>query len=264
MGAMGERFVLFRLPEVDPRAQGRRALSHAGREKTMRRELSAAVAAFFAAPLQEPSSLNDDDAERLVSLATLVARCRSAVERDGYRREIELIPEPEAPTRLTVVLARLLAGLDAIGASRERAWRVVTKAALDSIPAPRRAAIDELTARAAPANVTALAADIGYPKTTARRILEDLAAHGIATRYHDHDDGDADEWALTDFARDLYTAARSACVSEMSSNTQSERLEQRQNTLPDVSETLPRALFEAAQAAPAANDGRPSGSAVAS
>ena len=32
MGAMGERFILFRLPEVDADEQARRALEHAGRE----------------------------------------------------------------------------------------------------------------------------------------------------------------------------------------------------------------------------------------
>ena len=39
MGAMGERFVLFRLPEVDASEQARRALAHAGREKEMRQEI---------------------------------------------------------------------------------------------------------------------------------------------------------------------------------------------------------------------------------
>src|SRR5213076_55141 len=39
MGAMGERFVLFRLPEVEGDEQARRALAHAGREGAMRAEL---------------------------------------------------------------------------------------------------------------------------------------------------------------------------------------------------------------------------------
>jgi hypothetical protein len=33
------------------------------------------------------------------------------------------VPEPEAPTRLVKVLARMLAGLDAIGVEREVAWQ---------------------------------------------------------------------------------------------------------------------------------------------
>ena len=36
MAAMGERFVLYRLPAVDPAKQARAALEHAGREREMR------------------------------------------------------------------------------------------------------------------------------------------------------------------------------------------------------------------------------------
>ena len=92
MGAMGERFVLYRLPHVDAHEQGRRALAHAGEEKQMRAELSDAVAALFERQFAPPAKRLDHDAERLVSLAALVVRCRSAVERDGYTREVELIP----------------------------------------------------------------------------------------------------------------------------------------------------------------------------
>jgi hypothetical protein len=134
MGTMGERFLLFRLPEVDSSEQARRALDHAGRESEMRAELAQTVATLFGLPVCELLPRTSDDDKRLISLATLVVRARSVVERDGYSREIELIPSSEAPTRLVVVLARLLAGLDAIGVGRVTAWPVVTKAALDSIP----------------------------------------------------------------------------------------------------------------------------------
>jgi hypothetical protein len=42
------------------------------------------------------------------------------------------------------VLERLLAGLDAIGADRDDAWRVVVQAGLDSIPALRRRIVELL------------------------------------------------------------------------------------------------------------------------
>lgn len=47
MGAMGERFVLYRLPPIDAAEQGRRALAHAGREEAMRADLTAAVSDLF-------------------------------------------------------------------------------------------------------------------------------------------------------------------------------------------------------------------------
>jgi hypothetical protein len=119
MGAMGERFVLYRLPEVDPSVQARQALKHAGKERQMRKQLAAAVAELFDASERQPQGLTDDEVTRLVSLATLVVRARSAVERDSYSREIELVPGPEAPTRIITVLDRMLAGLDVIGVTRD-------------------------------------------------------------------------------------------------------------------------------------------------
>jgi hypothetical protein len=206
MGAMGERFLLFRLPEVESGEQARRALAHAGRESEMRTELAQTVASLFALPACEPLERTTADDERLVSLATLVVRARSAVERDGYSREIELIPGSEAPTRLVVVLSRLLAGLDAIGVDRETAWPVITKAALDSIPAIRRAVIDVLIAAEGKLETSTVAAAIDYPTQTTRRALEDLTAHGIAER-ESGGKGKSDWWQLSDFARSHYTAA---------------------------------------------------------
>jgi hypothetical protein len=143
MGTMGERFVLYRLPEVDPSTQARRALAHAGRERQMRSELTEVVRSLFVSTANA-RDLTEEEADRLVTLATLVVRARSSVERDGHTREIELVPSPEAPTRLVIVLERLLAGLDSLGATRTEAWEVVTKAALDCVPALRLSALSIL------------------------------------------------------------------------------------------------------------------------
>ena len=93
-----------------------------------------------------PALTHQSSEYALVALAVLAVRCRSAVKRDGRDREIELIPEPEAPTRLVVQLARLLAGLRRIGARDEQAWRIVRKVALDSIPDLRRNVLEQVVA----------------------------------------------------------------------------------------------------------------------
>lgn len=206
MGAMGERFLLFRLPELDSSEQARRSLEHAGREAAMRAELGEAVQRLFATAPAQPRPRSREENERLISLAQLVVRGRSAVERDGYSREIELIPEPEAPTRLVVVLARLLDGLDAIGASRAVGFAVVTKAALDCIPAIRHDALRVLFAAGGKLETPEVAEAISYPTQTTRRALEDLTAHGIAAR-EAGGQGKADCWRLSDFARKHYGAA---------------------------------------------------------
>src|SRR5215211_159414 len=212
MSAMGERFILFRLPKVNRTEQAHKALAHSRKETQMRRELANAVAAIFAKPLEKPREPSTDERDTLVSLASLVVTCRSAVERDGYTREVELIPEAEAPTRLVVVLDLLLAGLDAIGVERSVAWRVVTKAALDSIPVLRRNVMDALRSTTDDLETPVLATAIGYPTPTTRRALEELQGHGVVLRTVRGEGSQADRWRLADWARKAYEA----CVPETS------------------------------------------------
>ena len=97
------------------------------------------------------ANATDDETDQLIALATFVVRARSAVERDGYSREIELVPGPEAPTRL-VDRARPAPRRPRRDRLRPRPTRsrVVTKAALDSVPALRLAVLDTLHADGRP------------------------------------------------------------------------------------------------------------------
>lgn len=215
VGTMGERFVYYRLPSMDPERQARQALARGGKEGRMRGELADAVVRLFAAAdlPEAPPPLSDEETGRLVALATLAARCRSPVERDSHKREIDLIPDPEAPARLALVLSRLRAGMAAVGVDRGEAWRILVKVGLDCMPALRRS-VFELLAKdvmtigtAHRLDTTTIATAVGYPTTTARRALEDLAAHGVVTR-EAGGQGKPDRWALSDWARDHYARAR--------------------------------------------------------
>lgn len=230
IGAMGERFILYRLPPTDADSQVRRALAHVGREATMRAELADAVEAVLG-DVQTGWLANEADAEtteRLVKIATLAVRCRSAVERDGYTREVQLVPEPEAPARLALVLLRLLNGLRAIGLDTEAAWPLVVKCALDSMPALRRKVLEDLLRRPTPASTTEVADAVRHPTTTARRALEDLAAHDIAQRMP-QGPGKADVWQLTAWARDRWPTIPEMSVGEMEAPA----------GLPEMSEGVP-------------------------
>lgn len=207
MASMGERFLLVRLPSLDPEKQARRALSHSARSKEMREELSKAVAALFEHGIGEPFPLDETFREHLIALAMLVVKCRSAVERDGYKREVELVPDAEAPTRLIVVLDRLRAGLEAIGIDRTKVWSVVRDAALDSIPSLRRRVVEHLADLEGQADTSEIAKALRYPTQTTRRALEDLHAHRILDRVK-HGQGRSDEWSLSAWAAPLLNAVR--------------------------------------------------------
>jgi hypothetical protein len=197
MAQMGDRFLLYRLPAASREKQIRRSLDR-GASAQMREELARAVSGFFVGldPAAKPRALSEDDVDRLSTLALLATAARSAVERDGFSREIELVPDMEAPARLGNQLRAVLDGLDVIGVERDAAWRIVAKAALDSIPALRLAALSALLGRDW-RTTTEVEKAVAYPNKTTRRTLEDLHAHGLIERQIGGK-GEAHKWRLTD------------------------------------------------------------------
>jgi hypothetical protein len=214
IGSMGERFLLYRLPAIDADAQAGSALAHVGRERTMRAELAAVVHAALGAVDGNRLIAPPDAADRgrLVAISTLAVRCRSAVERDAYRREIQLIPDPEAPGRLALVLLKVLNALRALGVDETMTWRLVTKAALDSMPAIRHTVLVGL-GRRSQTTVQGLADLIGYPVTTTRRALEDLTAHGVLDRTS-LGPGKPDIWSISEWTAQRWPAVEGGAVSE--------------------------------------------------
>jgi hypothetical protein len=206
MDALGSRFAFYRIEVDERKAQTRRALEHVRRARGMRAELREAVARFFAG-LELPADerrLAETDTERLVALADFVTQARSPVERETYSsREIELVPDAEAPARFASMLASLLEGLRIVGLEDATAWRLVAKVALDSMPAARRKVLEHLVSATSTTTKDA-ATVLGLPTTTARRTLEDLAAHGVVVR-QSGGEGKADTWSLSPATRDDYT-----------------------------------------------------------
>jgi hypothetical protein len=207
MATLGERFLLYRIDVDDAGRQARSSLAHQGRETAMREELAEAVSELFAGlDLSQPPPLSDGDKDRLVAGSVLVARGRSPVVRDNYRREIELVPDSEAPARLVGTLARLLNGLRLIGVDETEAWRVTAKTALDSMPAMRRRALEYLLEQDTAADVWTrdMATQLALPTSTTRRALEDLAAHKLLDREPAQGKGKADVWHVQQWAVECY------------------------------------------------------------
>ena len=194
---MGERFIYFRLPAIEGDEQSRRALSHVGKEDRMRKDLSAAVKELFDhidTPLRLPDVQLEEE-NLLIGLSTLAVRLRSAVERDGHSRDIELIPEPESPARLTIALRRIVTGMLLVGVEHDEAWRVVCAVAMDSAPKLRRRVFEILATDPTEHETPGLATKLGYPTSTTRRALEDLNAHGLVKRVS-VGAGKADTWRI--------------------------------------------------------------------
>lgn len=208
MATLGERFCYYRLPDEEQTNKAKKALDHSGHESKMRAELSTLVAGLFDhLDLSIPIIFSEGERNKLVALALFATRCRSAVERDTYQtREIQLIPGAESPTRLVKVLAQLLRGMQILGITKSRAWELVEKVALDSMPAIRHKVIKAMLTENGNVITSQLAAKLGYPTNTTRRTLEDLACYGITDRIS-QGEGHADLWNLTDWTRKTYEAA---------------------------------------------------------
>lgn len=209
MGALGERFVLYRVHVDDAKAQATRRLANRGHERTMRAELSAAVADVLSVVDTEspPREMSDVEVGRLVDLAAFVVEARTAVERDGYDREVVVMPSAEAPGRLVGALGSLLSGAEAIGADEFTAWRIVTKAAWDCLPDMRRTLLRYLFGHPN-TRIADISTTTGIPRTTAERTLDDLVLLGLVER-HKEADHDTAAWRfnLTEHARTEWPGA---------------------------------------------------------
>jgi putative DNA primase/helicase len=215
LAVLGDRFVFYRLQLEDASEQARRSLDNTRRIGELRAELRDAVSGLFSGLELDGGfpAFDAGDTERLVALATLVVRCRSAVIRDTYQsREVELVPDAEAPGRLIGALGRLLAALRLIGVDDGRAWAIVVKTGLDSMPVLRRRVLELLLAGEGAQETGEVAARLDLPTTTTKRVLEDLTAHGVLRR-NTAPKGEAHSWEAVDWTRLQY---RNATEPEMS------------------------------------------------
>ncbi len=211
MATMGERFVFIRLQGADPEKQAGRALENAGSEGKMRDDLRAAADRFFEAVVlgTAPPNLSPRDHERLKAIATMAAIGRSAVERDGYRRDVLFVPPPEAPARLVRVLAQLLKALRIIRVPETEAWGVVERVGFDCMPALRRDVLLRVAESSKGRSLKTLG--INQPEQTVRRCLEDLELLGILSDRLVKPPGGKNKeqcWSLAQTMRRLYDRAK--------------------------------------------------------
>ena len=165
--------------------------------KQMRKELAEAVARIVCRPAR-PSRGRSARTRPSASARTisLVVRLRGAVERDRRTREIEAVYGAEGTARIGLALERLLAGLDTLGVDRAKAMEIVEAIALDSVPPARRRAYEYLHNSTAPTETTPkVAAALGLPTVTVRRVLEELAAYELIKRTS-QGQGNPDLWSI--------------------------------------------------------------------
>jgi hypothetical protein len=207
--ALGDRFLLLRMPKVNAGKQAKVALAQAEHEKQMRAELADAMAGLIAGadPKNVHAALRDDEIQELIRLAMFAALARTVVERDGYTNELLVLPQPEGPARLVKAMRRMYGALGALGVDENTRWRLMERIALDCGPAMRVPLMRELLAStnlldAEPRRTADIAEKVGLVTKTASRVLDDLAMLNIARRTKKTDAGNSpDLWAATGWLR---------------------------------------------------------------
>lgn len=207
MGPLGERFTQYRMPPSTPADDFLSCVvadQNSGRQREIRAEGSRLVAEFFAGlPMPDRlPPLNEAEQTRLIVLATIGTRCRSSVVREGYSREIEMVPGHERSPRLFGQLRQLHAGLVVIGTPAAEVWRLLAKVALDGMHPGRRAVIDYLISAPGEHTTASIAGHCRLTVTPTRRHLQNLTAHGVL----DLVIGGPERWTTSEWLRENWWA----------------------------------------------------------
>jgi hypothetical protein len=132
VGQLGDRFLLFRIETLRDEQLAKCELQLG--DISMDEEIAQAVGDLFAAlpdPPPEPERMDSQERSALAKTLRLVIRLRAGVVRDGFRREIDDVHDPEGPGRMSIALQQLFAGLILIGVERIEACAIVGRVALD-------------------------------------------------------------------------------------------------------------------------------------
>jgi len=184
--ALGPRWLYFR-PKARDRAT-RRAITHrALRVNASEQKAKKAVAQSLAGrlirnagPLASEATLDDTLMHQIGEAALVVCMGRASVPRDSYgEREINGPVEMEEPPRVAKQLlmqARCLIGL---GLDDREAMAVMTRSAIDSMPAMRAGVLRAVVTATEPVTTASVAKACGVDWKVANRYLMDFQALGV-------------------------------------------------------------------------------------
>jgi hypothetical protein len=187
---LGERFVMVRWSRPGGVDAALKAMNQDCEAR--KRDLKEAVHALMNGLGRQSPELPSAIQERIAALAEFAVHGRTHIHRNGSNKNIEYLPEPEAPTRLAQQLAQLAKGSALIGARGcvdEEDYRLVRRVGFDSIPAARRRLLDTLL-RGEPVE------ESGFPGSTLAYVKEELQLLELLT-----------EDALSVHARNLLSQA---------------------------------------------------------
>lgn len=187
LAALGERFITYRCPAISEKESRERCnmASKNTKVKKQEEELREAAESVLNNKSIKEAKLPDLLREKVIDIASFVARGRCPVFRDKYSKEAEM-PVPEVPTRLTKQLGDLAVG---IAMAREKSVvtndeiKVIQKVALDCLTLKRISLLKcLLESYPEPIKTACVAEKLKQSVSISQRWLEDLLLLSIVVK----------------------------------------------------------------------------------
>ena len=187
LSVLGERFLVYRLPEPTEREIRARIekASTSGSSEQQTQELMQAAHHILSLDPPEPE-FPDELRQHVEEIAMLVARARTSVSRDRANKEVQYPPQPEVATRLVKQLCDLGRGIAMAHESKVvtvKHVRLVQKVALDCLSANRLMLLRFLAEKHPDrVPIRSVANSCGISISTAKLRLNDLCLLKLAVK----------------------------------------------------------------------------------
>lgn len=184
LSALGERFLLYRLPRLtESESRARADKASRGRSTRQQEEELNQAALLVLMGKGYVAKLPDERRKEIEDVCVLVAAARTEIKRERQSRSPQRVPQPEVPTRLMKQLCDLAVGIATVRQRRtvgKREVDLVSRVGLDSIPIDRLDVLRVL-ASAHPNDMTtkSIASVLRMKDSWPRTRLDDLCMLGI-------------------------------------------------------------------------------------
>ena len=194
IGAMGDRFLLYRNKTNNAREMAIQAQKAVGKEVEMRDEIRKSFFRFinqFGEMKNTEIKSDETILNKIVNLACFCSYARCPVERDSYTRNIQYQPEPEGTPRLTkqfIQLGNALALIHGKDTIDEHVYEILKRIGKDLISVQRLKILEYIWEEQKSEKVFGcpstkeIATALKMPINTALFILEDFMVIGVLNR----------------------------------------------------------------------------------
>lgn len=198
MSTMGDRFILYQIPQPDRKETLRFKLRQEVTGTTediqmpiIQEMVHEYVQQCFNKLQDVKIVLPEDIQNEIIDVADFCTKVRSGIITNSYTGAIEFVPSPEGPARMfeqmlaiasTLILMRKVDGVEGEETLTEADFKMMYKIAYDSIPITRRIGLTYLAQYSQGVDSSALAQKINYPTQVVVSWMEQLNALGVVER----------------------------------------------------------------------------------